>query len=387
MPLSSLSYCVAVFVLYPITWLCLLLAMPWAMLAPLAISLAHLLFDNLTPPALSERTRGASLGNTLLWLHGPCAVVTLILMLWRAAPGDLGGIGATAGPLLGDWLATGPASVGELLGVAYVGGFMLSINTIAAHELVHRRSSRASIAFGRFLLAVNGDAQFSISHVYGHHMRVATPEDPATARRGESVYRFALRSAVGQYVEASELEAARLTRTGRPVWSVHNALLRSLLGTAMIAGLCHALAGWRGLLVFCAAALTSKFLFECVNYVQHYGLLRVSGSKVEPRHSWDCASRAATFVFYNLTRHSHHHARPVAPFWELKSNGRSDAPQLDRGYIAAMLLACIPPLWFRWTTPRLLAWDATLASDAERRLAADANRASGYPPLMAAAGI
>jgi hypothetical protein len=384
-PLSYLSYGVAVFIFYPVTWICLLLDMPWALLAPLSILATHLLFDNLTSPALSEETRGAELGNALLWLHGPWAVITLVLMLWRVAPGDLAGIGAAAEPLLGDWLASGPASIGELLLVAYVGGFMLSTNTIAAHELVHRRSSPLSIAFGRFLLAINGDAQFSISHVYGHHMRVATPDDPATARRGENLYRFALRSAIGQYVEAWELEAARLKRVGQPVWSIHHALLRSLLGTALIAILCYAVAGGRGVLVFFVAALTSKFLFECVNYVQHYGLLRVLGSKVEPRHSWDCASRAATFAFYNLTRHSHHHAKPVSPFWELKPNGHSGAPQLDRGYIAAMLLACIPPLWFRWTTPRLLAWDARLASDAERRLAADANRASGYPPLMAAA--
>ena len=34
------------------------------------------------------------------------------------------------------------------------------------------------------------DMPFAIAHVHGHHRRAATCEDPATARRGESVYAF-----------------------------------------------------------------------------------------------------------------------------------------------------------------------------------------------------
>jgi len=250
---------------------------------------------------------------------------------------------------------------------------------------VHRRSQPLAMLAGRWLLAANGDAQFSISHIYGHHMNVATPKDPATARRGESLYRFVVRSATGQYREALEIERRRLHRQGQAVWSHHNLVLRSVAMSAMIALAAYGLAGLPGLLVFFGACLVSKFLFENVNYMQHYGLVRVPGARVEPRHSWDCDTRAATRVFYNLSRHSHHHSKPAMPYWRLLSTRDShDSPRLDLGYIVSMFIAAAPPLWFRFTTPKLIEWDRRLATPQERELAKVANYLSKYPPLMAA---
>ena len=87
---------------------------------------------------------------------------------------------------------------------------------------------------GRWLLALTLDAEFSIEHVYGHHRRLATPADPATARRGESFYTFLVRSVVGQTRSAFELERGRLQKLGHGTWSAHNRYLRGWVMSAAL---------------------------------------------------------------------------------------------------------------------------------------------------------
>lgn len=378
----------AVFVLYPITWAAILLGGWWLLLPVAVIFGGHVIFDNLTP--LDEDSYAdlrPRLADLWLYAHVPCAIVTMTLMLWQAAPGDMLGLGALLAQWFGPriWQAHVSYDITQFLLCAYVGGLMLSTNTVVAHELVHRRDW-LPLLVGRWLLALNGDAQFSISHVYGHHFNVATPKDPATARRGESVYHFFVRSSIGQYTESVELEARRLERLGYAFWSWRNHLIQSVLMTALLAVIAFGLAGINGLAMFVLSCVVVKFLFENVNYIQHYGLLRTPGQRVEPRHSWDCSNRGSTWVFYALSRHSHHHAKPILPYWELVSAAPEVSPKLELGYLASMVLSMIPPLWFRWTTPRLLDWDCRLASDEERALAHAANRISNYPPLIAASG-
>jgi fatty acid desaturase len=254
-------------------------------------------------------------------------------------------------------------------GCAYVAGLMLSTNHIVGHELVHRRSSRLAMLAGRWLLAGNGDAQFSVSHVYGHHMNVGTPADPATARRGENVYAFALRSARGQYVEALELEHRRLQRLGHGFWNPRNAVFTGLLMSLVLVVVAAVLGGVAGVAMLLGSMLTAKFLFEIVNYIQHYGIVRVPGARVDPRHSWDSDHLWATYTFYCLSRHSHHHAKPVLPYWALQSCGPDESgPGIRHGYIASMLIACVPPWWRRYMAPALAHWDAVLATPEELQL-------------------
>jgi alkane 1-monooxygenase len=56
------------------------------------------------------------------------------------------------------------------------------------------------------------------------------------------------------------------------------------------------------------------------------------------------------------------------------------------GYLTTIAVALVPPLWHRLMSPRVLAWDRDHASAEERRLAAEANRRSGIPALVRAAG-
>lgn len=183
-----------------------------------------------------------------------------------------------------------------------------------------------------------------------------------------------VRSTVGQYREAWELEDRRLQGRAGATRLIANKVIRGLAMTAAVAVVFYVFSGWRGLLAYGILIVTSKALFEAVNYIEHYGLLRVRNAPVQPRHSWDCSSRAASNILLNITRHAHHHADARVRYWALKPlDGALDLPY---GYFGHMLLAMVPPLWHRFAAPRLAEWDDAQATPAERELAREANRLS-----------
>jgi Fatty acid desaturase len=366
-------------VAYAMTAVIFMLTPQWSFLVAVFMVVLYLLVDLGTPPDTSVPAyRRPWILDTYLYLHLPESAACLGALLWIAAPGDLGGVGQWLHRQFGlDFVATSDDHHwATLLLAAFSMGFLLAANTVVAHELVHRTADRFAILVGRWILALVGDAQFSISHVYGHHVNVATVKDPATARRGESVYAFVLCSTIGQYREAWEIESRRLR--GRPWLArlVGNKIISGLAMTAAVAAGFYVFAGIRGLLAYAAVVAMSKLLFEAVNYIEHYGLVRVPGAPVEPRHSWDCRSRAASNILLNLTRHAHHHADARVKYWALRSI--DGAPDLPYGYFAHISLALIPPLWHRITAPRLAEWDETMATPEERELARQANRESGH---------
>ena len=90
---------------------------------------------------------------------------------------------------------------------------------IGGHELIHR-SKRLHVALGRLLLASVLYEHFFAEHMRGHHVRFATREDPATARRGETFWAYLARSPFEQFASAWRLgrndEAARDLRPPAP---------------------------------------------------------------------------------------------------------------------------------------------------------------------------
>lgn len=325
--------------------------------------------------------------NAMLYLALPALALVCFALAWMAGSGDLLGFGAWAQSHLGWDL---PARREANLAWHWIGGILSSGLTFSAlgtnigHELTHRTTDRAAMLVGRWLLALTFNAEFSIEHVYGHHRRLATPADPASARRGEHFYRYLLRSVTGQSRSAAQLERKRLETLGHGYWSVHNRYLR---GWAMSAALVAAFAlagGPAATLVFILAALAGRSVLEAVNYFEHYGLVRVPGQPVEPRHSWNSNKRASNAVLFNLARHSHHHAEGDAQYWQLRSY--RDAPTLPYGYLTCLLLVYLVPGWYRdRMTPLVLDWDQRHATAAERRLAMEANQRSGLPSLQFAA--
>jgi alkane 1-monooxygenase len=280
-----------------------------------------------------------------------------------------------AGLIFACWLwSSGTLStvddIGLTLTVAMVSG--IAINT--AHELGHKRDALERW-LSRVALAQSGYGHFFIEHNRGHHVRVATPEDPASARLGESFYAFLPRTVVGSLRSAWGLERTRLQRMGRSPWTLRNDILGAW---AMTVVLFAALSLAFGLLVLpylLAQAVLGFSLLEVVNYLEHYGLLRQRSEdgryeRTRPQHSWNSNNVASNVLLYHLQRHSDHHANPVRRYQALRHI--DDAPQLPTGYAGMIILAAVPPLWRRVMDPRLLAHyggDLARANIAPRRRA------------------
>jgi alkane 1-monooxygenase len=195
-----------------------------------------------------------------------------------------------------------------------------------------------SVCYGHFLVA----------HVRGHHVRVATPDDPATAPRGMNAYRFIARSVWGSFVHAWKLESLRLGRNGRSGWSLSNwTLAGSMLSLVLLATAAWA-GGSAGTVLFVVQSAVAVTLLEIINYIEHYGLQRRHlGGRYEPvrdEHSWDADYVVSNWILFNLPLHSDHHAHMQRPYEDLRPMPR--APQLPAGYPAMVLLALVPPLWF-----------------------------------------
>jgi len=242
-------------------------------------------------------------------------------------------------------------AAGLTLSVGFTAGVF---GFIAAHEMVHSPSA-GERALGLSLLATVGYMQFRISHVHGHHVRAATAQDPATARRGESVYAFIVRSATGQLREAWAFEAKRLRRQGREVLGPGNRLLWYFAIEGLVAAAAAAL-GPAALAFTIGQAVVAIFLLEVFNYVAHYGIVRRTTPSGRPerlaaRHSWNSARRMNNWSLFNMGRHSDHHRRPTRAYQQLEA--MPDARELPSGYAGAILLALAPPLWRRVMDPRL----------------------------------
>ena len=197
---------------------------------------------------------------------------------------------------------------------------------------------------------------FYIEHNRGHHKNVSTKKDPATARKNEDLYSFFLRSISGQYKNAWRLENSRLKNSGLKAFSRHNEMLRFTLYQTLYLSAVIILFGIQLLPYALAVALIGVLLLEAVNYIEHYGLKRSilpngKPERVLPKHSWNSDFEMGRIMLFELTRHSDHHYKASRKYQILRH--MDEAPQLPVGYPASMLLATLPPLWFRVMNKRL----------------------------------
>jgi alkane 1-monooxygenase len=263
-----------------------------------------------------------------------------------------------AGLVFACWLWSGGKlstvdDIGLALTVAMVSG--IAINT--AHELGHKRDSLERW-LSRVALAQSGYGHFFIEHNRGHHVRVATPEDPASARLGESFYAFWPRTVAGSLRSAWGLERTRLARMDRTPWSLRNDILGAWAMTVVLFAALALVFGPVVLPYLILQAIVGFSLLEVVNYLEHYGLLRQHREdgryeRTRPEHSWNSNSVASNVLLYHLQRHSDHHANPIRRYQALRHV--DEAPQLPTGYAGMIVLAAIPPLWRRVMDRRLLA--------------------------------
>ncbi len=230
----------------------------------------------------------------------------------------------------------------------------LAINT--GHELGHK-NSRLEKALAKIVLAVAAYGHFSIEHNRGHHRDVSTPADPASARMGESIYRFALREIPGAFRRAWQIEKERLESRQKPVWHFSNAILQSYAITAAVSLVLLLALGWLVIPFLLVHNLFAYWQLTSANYVEHYGLLRMKDAsgryeRCQPHHSWNSNHVLSNLVLFHLERHSDHHANPLRRYQSLRHF--DNVPSLPNGYFGMYLLAYCPWLWFRVMDQRLM---------------------------------
>ncbi|HMU02436.1 MAG TPA: alkane 1-monooxygenase [Saprospiraceae bacterium] len=223
----------------------------------------------------------------------------------------------------------------------------LGIN--AAHELGHR-NTRYEQMMSKILLATTQYMHFFIEHNRGHHKNVSTDEDPASARYGETVYGFFVRSIRDSWLSAWHLEEKRLAAANQNFWSLHNEMLRFQIIQISILLTIFLIFDWQVLLFYMGGATIGFLLLETVNYIEHYGLRRkkVSDGRYErtlPIHSWNSNHSLGRILLLEVTRHSDHHYLANRKYQVLRHFDES--PQMPTGYPGMMLLSLIPPLWFK----------------------------------------
>lgn len=267
---------------------------------------------------------------TISHLTVPMHVVTLGVCAWFATSQSLS--------------AFGVAMIAIVCGLA--NGF--AINT--AHELGHKYGDPLSQNFAKLALAVPFYGHFTVEHNRGHHRWVATPEDPASARLGESIYRFALRELPQTLLRGLQLERERLAKRRLSFWSVNNQIFHSYFLSLLIQGTLVWSLGWMMLPFLALHNIFAWFQLTSANYIEHYGLLRSETSpgryeSCKPHHSWNSNHILSNLTLFNLERHSDHHANPTRSYQSLRDF--PDLPRLPNGYFGMYLLAYFPWLWFK----------------------------------------
>ena len=245
-------------------------------------------------------------------------------------------------------------SISEIIGIILSASIVMATNGInVGHELGHRKSL-FSRTCSKLLYLPCQYMHFFIEHNYGHHINVATPNDPATAKYKQNLYSFWISSVTKTYISAWRIQLKLLRVSKLSFFSLRNDMIFYTL--FQISFLIFIYLNY-GLVITIYSVLMSigSFLFlETINYVEHYGLLRKIKSngkyeRVKPHHSWNSNHTIGRITLYELTRHSDHHFISSKKYQVLESI--DDSPQLPYGYPTSILISFFPPLWFRIMNP------------------------------------
>ena len=300
------------------------------------------------------------------YLFVPAQYIVIVWAAWLVGSGELG------------WVA--------LAGLTWSVGILSGVGINTAHELGHKRPEHEK-RLAKIALAPVAYGHFFVEHNKGHHRRVATPEDPASARMGESFWRFLPRTVIGSLRSAWEIEKTRLARKGKGPWTWENENLQAWSLTVLLFGGLTLAFGWPVLPFLIAQAALGASLLEAGNYVEHYGLLRQKREdgryeRCRPEHSWNNNHIVTNVLLYHLQRHSDHHAHPTRRYQALRHF--DDAPELPTGYAGMIVLAYLTPLWYRVMDPKVVRHYGGDIRKANLQPGREAELLAKYPPPAAA---
>lgn len=256
-----------------------------------------------------------------------------------------------------------PMTTFELVGRITAFGVLCGISGInVGHELSHR-SNKFEHFLGELLLFTSLESHFGTYHNSGHHYNVGTKKDPATARKYEPVYFFWFRSHFGSYVQAWQIQIKLLQKKGRSFFSLQNKMLIHSFFQIVLFASIFAIYGIKPAFFYSVAAHFGILLLETVNYIEHYGLVRKTKEngkleRVLPKHSWNSNHIIGRTLLFELSRHSDHHYKASKPYQILEHV--PDSPQMITGYPGMMLIALVPPLWFKLMHKRIEVFEKAL---------------------------
>ena len=281
--------------------------------------------------------------DLLLYLNVPIVYGMILYTLFYINPNDFSTI---------EW-------IGHITALGILFG---SCGINVAHELGHRPEKHNRM-MAKMLLLPSWYMHFIIEHNLGHHKNVSTPLDPATALRSENVYSFWFKSVWGSYKNAWRIEIKRLDQLGKKQFSLENRIIQYSIIQVGYAIVLFLVAGFPMMLLLGLSGIFGFLLLETINYIEHYGLVRKilpSGryEPVQPHHSWNADYPIGRILLYELTRHSDHHFKSTRKYQVLRS--MPEAPDLPTGYPGAMILALVPPIWFKIMHPLLDAQNESL---------------------------
>ena len=253
-------------------------------------------------------------------------------------------------------VGTNDLSIWSVVVTAIVAGGYSGLGINTAHELGHKQTAIEQL-MAKLALAVPAYGHFCVEHNRGHHVLVATPDDPASSRMGESIYAFIWREIPGTMVRGWNLEKSRLNTKGLSTWSAKNEILQSYLLSAILQGSLIYLFGWIMLPFLAIHNFWAWYQLTSANYIEHYGLLRQKQAngryeRCQPHHSRNANYIMSNLALFHLQRHSDHHANPMRRYQSLRNF--KDIPELPNGYYGMYLLAYIPWLWYRVMDHRVI---------------------------------
>jgi alkane 1-monooxygenase len=317
----------------------------WALVTPLVFTYLVIPFldyaigsdENNPPEEIVPQLEEDRYYRVLTWLTVPMHFAVLIAIAW--------------------FVGTQELTFWSVLVLAITAGSYSGLGINTAHELGHKKSEFERL-LAKLVLAVPLYGHFCIEHNRGHHRDVATPEDPASSRMGESIYKFMLREIPGAWARGWNVEKERLARLGKSAWSPDNEVLQSYAIGALLQLWLISAFGWIMIPFLAIHNFWAWYQLTSANYIEHYGLLRQKEAngryeRCQPHHSWNANYIFSNIVLYHLERHSDHHANPTRRYQSLRNF--DNIPELPNGYYGMYLLAYIPPLWYKVMDKRLLA--------------------------------
>ena len=314
-------------------------------------------------------TRGwATFQNLTMYFMLPVFVLFQLVMAWRVySYMSLGGAeGAVIMELIPGVITMYEGITGlNLIGATLSSGIFIGIGIIYGHELSHTKGF--GFVISRMMMALSGSAHFCYAHVYNHHLELASEDDPATAPRGRDIYSHYVKSHLGQSKFLFEMEKNRLKRLQKPFISFGNRWIRGYMMSVPSLALFFYAGGWLGVACLALVWVISNFELEALNYLEHYGLVRVKSEPIDYRHSWDNSTLFTSWFFIEIGRQADHHDRGETHFWELDEVG---APNTGVGYFTLFALALIPPVFNAFMKKHLDNWDKNFATEAEKEIAA-----------------